>query len=299
MIEHEDYETLCALAVTEQISGRELEDLKRHCDTCLTCRDRFLEFIQVHEELLLSTEPQLENLRIPSGMHERFMARAASEGLPLTKISPVIVRQNRLMGASVAVIALLLFLSALHIFDPADKGMTHSVATANLVTREGLKLRSIEGSESITAHTPLHFSPRRHTIRMAHPADLPLDSAVKPVEAFTPSERFNFYLPSSIHSGHIDNEKIFIKPGSASLLAALSTVQIQAEDKEDLLSIHPPTVHRLSFVSLVRPEHELFRYNAISIASFRLPQLLELKEDMTLSFKPGIRPLQFQKPIDQ
>jgi len=298
-MQHEDYEILCALAATGQISRPELEDLRRHCDTCPTCGDRLFEWIEVHEELLLNTEPQLKNLRVPSGMQDRFITRAASEGLPLTKISPVLLKQSPLFGASVAAMTVLLFMFALHVFVPAEKSGVGSVAQTASVTHENSKLRAIESSQGVTAKKTRPFSPRRHPLRMVHSVESTFDGAVNPVEALTANNRFHFYLPSSIHQSPTYIEGILKKPSAASLLASLSSRRIQSYDEGDFLSLHPPPVHTLRFSSSVPPENKLFRYNPFSIASLQSPQLPGPTESTPFGFRPGIRPLQFQKSTEQ
>jgi hypothetical protein len=82
---HEEYEELCALAASGQASQDELEDLRSHLETCPSCRSATYDFTQISAQALSQLAAKHLHCQIPSGMTQRFMARARSEGIELTR----------------------------------------------------------------------------------------------------------------------------------------------------------------------------------------------------------------------
>jgi hypothetical protein len=82
---HEQYEELCALAASGQASQNELEDLRSHLDTCPSCRSAAYDFRQVSAQALSQLAAKRLHCQIPSGMAQRFVARARSEGVELSR----------------------------------------------------------------------------------------------------------------------------------------------------------------------------------------------------------------------
>src|ERR1700728_4839953 len=93
---HEQYEELCALAASGQASESELEDLRSHLDGCPSCRSAAYDFTQISVQGLAQVAAKRLHCDIPSGMTQRFVARARSEGIEMRR-EPVVpaVRPKR------------------------------------------------------------------------------------------------------------------------------------------------------------------------------------------------------------
>jgi hypothetical protein len=82
---HEQYEEICALAASGQASQDELEDLRSHLEGCPSCRSAAYDFTQISAQALSQIAAKHLRCQIPSGMTQRFMARARSEGIEMTR----------------------------------------------------------------------------------------------------------------------------------------------------------------------------------------------------------------------
>jgi hypothetical protein len=82
---HEQYEELCALAASGQASQDELADLRSHLEGCPSCRSAAYDFTQISAQALSQIAAKHLHCEIPSGMTQRFMARARSEGIEMTR----------------------------------------------------------------------------------------------------------------------------------------------------------------------------------------------------------------------
>lgn len=85
MNSHEHYEELCALAVTGQASQPDLVDLKAHLESCPSCRSLADDFTQLSAQSLSMLAAKRLQCQIPSGMTQRFVARARSEGIEMSR----------------------------------------------------------------------------------------------------------------------------------------------------------------------------------------------------------------------
>ena len=107
---HEHYEELCALAVTGQASQPDLTDLKAHLETCPSCRSLTDDFTQLSAQGLSMLAAKRLQCQIPSGMTQRFIARARSEGIEMSRGADArVMKRNRpflvaAMGAVAAVV---------------------------------------------------------------------------------------------------------------------------------------------------------------------------------------------------
>ena len=82
---HEQYEELCALAATGQASEVELEDLRSHLETCPSCRSMAYDFTEISAQGLSMLAAKQLHCPVPSGMTQRFAARARSEGIAMSR----------------------------------------------------------------------------------------------------------------------------------------------------------------------------------------------------------------------
>jgi hypothetical protein len=82
---HEQYEELCALAASGQASPAELTDLRAHLEDCPSCRAAAYDFNQISAQGLSQIAARRLRCEIPSGMTQRFVARARSEGIEMTR----------------------------------------------------------------------------------------------------------------------------------------------------------------------------------------------------------------------
>ena len=84
---HVDFEVLCALAASGDLSKAERARLSDHVQQCVLCHNRLLEMRQLGIQLFLAHALKTPTRRLPRGMQERFSARAISEGIPLSSRS--------------------------------------------------------------------------------------------------------------------------------------------------------------------------------------------------------------------
>jgi hypothetical protein len=84
MSKHEEFEELCALAATGQLTPEEELRLSEHLDGCLTCQAAREEFSVIVRELPTSDRDILEHNVVrqieENGFRKRFLARARAEG---------------------------------------------------------------------------------------------------------------------------------------------------------------------------------------------------------------------------
>jgi len=73
------------MAASGQASQDELEDLRSHLEGCPNCRDAAYDFTQISAQALSQIAAKHLHCQIPSGMTQRFMARARSEGIEMTR----------------------------------------------------------------------------------------------------------------------------------------------------------------------------------------------------------------------
>jgi hypothetical protein len=112
---HEHFEELGTLTVTGQASQAQFEELKEHMQTCAECREMVGDFVQIADGLFEVAEkrPWLQESE-PEGMTDRFIARAHSEGVPLSRgtKSEIVARWRVPSGVAIAAFAAALIGSA-------------------------------------------------------------------------------------------------------------------------------------------------------------------------------------------
>jgi len=104
---HEQYEELCALAASGQASQDELADLRSHLESCPSCRSATYDFTQISAQALSQLAARHLRCQIPTGMTQRFVARARSEGIELTRenLPRVPATNHRWLFASIGAVA--------------------------------------------------------------------------------------------------------------------------------------------------------------------------------------------------
>jgi hypothetical protein len=113
------------LAASGQASQDELEDLRSHLETCPSCRSAAYDFNQISAQALSSLAAKRLRCQIPSGMTKRFLARARSEGIELSRdnLPQTAPPDRRALFASIAVAAVLIVVAAILIV-AKQKGST-------------------------------------------------------------------------------------------------------------------------------------------------------------------------------
>jgi len=109
---HEHYEELCALAASGQVSPDELTDLRSHLENCPSCRGAAYDFTQISAQALSQLAAKRLHCQIPSGMTQRFVARARSEGIEITRetLPKVRSRSWQRLAAGVGTIAAIILI---------------------------------------------------------------------------------------------------------------------------------------------------------------------------------------------
>ena len=85
MHSHAYYEELCGLAATGQIPENEASEFSAHLGECPACRSLVEDFTQAGTLLAASEAEGKVMSGIPHGMTERFIARARSEGISISR----------------------------------------------------------------------------------------------------------------------------------------------------------------------------------------------------------------------
>jgi hypothetical protein len=103
---HEQYEELGALAASGQASPGELADLRSHLEECPSCRSAVYDFTQISAQGLSQLAARQLHCEIPSGMTQRFVARARSEGIEMSREKSPSVPKSPRKTVSVAACAI-------------------------------------------------------------------------------------------------------------------------------------------------------------------------------------------------
>jgi hypothetical protein len=142
ILNHGDFEILCALAASGQLTKTEHAELSGHAEHCVLCRNRLVEMRQVGIHLVLAQAVKTQSKQLPKGMQERFAARAINEGIPLSSRSTG-VGFSALGLVTVLLVALLLVAATL-----TDAPFPRSVVETNLANTSQSGLLNKEESPS-------------------------------------------------------------------------------------------------------------------------------------------------------
>ena len=112
---HEHYEELCALAASGQALQPDLADLKAHLETCPSCRGFADDFTQLSAQSLSMLAAKRSQCQIPSGMTQRFIARARSEGIEMSRgpAARVMKRNRTVLVAAMGAVAAVVLIAGL------------------------------------------------------------------------------------------------------------------------------------------------------------------------------------------
>jgi hypothetical protein len=80
---HDDFEVLCALAASGDLTRTEHAALREHLRNCISCRSYLTDMRRLAVPLLFAQQLQTPGRQSRKGMQERFAERAIREGIPL------------------------------------------------------------------------------------------------------------------------------------------------------------------------------------------------------------------------
>ncbi len=109
---HDDFEVLCALAASGDLTNAEHTALREHLKNCIACQSRLAEMRRLAIPLLFAQQLKTPGRQLRKGMQERFAERAIREGIPLRPRSQG-VGVNALGMVTVVLVVLLLVTATL------------------------------------------------------------------------------------------------------------------------------------------------------------------------------------------
>jgi hypothetical protein len=109
---HADFEVLCALAASGDLTKTEHAALREHLKNCIACQSRLVEMRRLAIPLMLVQQRKTPGKQLRKGMQERFAERAIREGIPLRPRSQGI-GVNALGMVTVVLVVLLLVTATL------------------------------------------------------------------------------------------------------------------------------------------------------------------------------------------
>jgi hypothetical protein len=130
---HDEFEVLCALAASGDLTKTEHAALREHLKNCIACQSCLVEMRRLAIPLLLAQQIRIPGKQLRKGMHERFAERAIRAGIPLRPRSEG-VGVHALGMVTVAFVVLLLVTATLQ-HSPAIKPVVDTgVAESALVS---------------------------------------------------------------------------------------------------------------------------------------------------------------------
>jgi hypothetical protein len=109
---HDEFEVLCALAASGDLTRTEYADLREHLRDCLSCQGCLLEMRRLAIPLLFAQQLKTPGKQLRKGLQERFAERAIREGIPLSPRSQG-VGLSALVVVTVVLVVLLLVTATL------------------------------------------------------------------------------------------------------------------------------------------------------------------------------------------
>jgi hypothetical protein len=80
---HEEFEVLCALAASGDLTTAEHATLREHLSNCLSCQNYLVEMRRLAIPLLLAQQVKTPGKQLRKDLQERFAERAIRSGIPL------------------------------------------------------------------------------------------------------------------------------------------------------------------------------------------------------------------------
>jgi hypothetical protein len=107
---HYDFEVLCALAVSGDLTRTEHAALREHLRDCLSCQNYLAEMRRLTVPLLLAQQVKTPGKQLRKDLQERFAERAIRSGIPLSPRSAGVGFSE--LGMVTAVLVVLLLVTA-------------------------------------------------------------------------------------------------------------------------------------------------------------------------------------------
>jgi hypothetical protein len=126
---HDDFEVLCALAASGDLTKTEHAALREHLKNCIACQSRLVEMRRLAIPLLFAQQLKTPGRQLRKGLQERFAERAIREGIPLRPRSQG-VGVNALGMVTVVLVVLLLVTATLQ-HSPARKSVVDTGVAAS------------------------------------------------------------------------------------------------------------------------------------------------------------------------
>ncbi len=129
---HAEFESLCALAVTGDLTKAEHAALREHLRDCLSCQNHLIEVRRLTIPLLLAQRLKTPGKQLRKGLQERFAEAARQSGIPLSPRSEGVGFGALGMVTVVLVVLLLVTATLQHTSRSSvvDKGETGSAQVA-------------------------------------------------------------------------------------------------------------------------------------------------------------------------
>jgi hypothetical protein len=147
--DHKFYEMQSALAATGQLTDAELTELEQHATTCASCHECIADMAEMSREFFLMQAMRMKSKGTPAGMQERFLERAASAGISVSRSTSTPFAPQ---FARVAVMALLLAISA---------SLSWKVFSVPDAERKAAPASSMTGSQPVTSQWTAHIAGER------------------------------------------------------------------------------------------------------------------------------------------
>jgi hypothetical protein len=129
---HDEFEVLCALAASGDLTKTEHDALREHLRDCLSCQNYFIEMRQLGIPLLLAQQLKTPGKQLRRDLQARFAERAIREGIPFSPRSDGVGLSALGMVTVVLVVLLLVTATLQHASRSSvvDKGETGSAQIA-------------------------------------------------------------------------------------------------------------------------------------------------------------------------
>jgi hypothetical protein len=166
---HDEFEVLCALAASGDLTMAEYADLREHLRDCLSCQGCLLEMRRLAIPLLFAQQLKSPGKQLRKGLQERFAERAIQEGIPLSPRSHGVGFSA--LGVVTVVLLVLLLVTATLQHTPARRPVV------DIGVAESAQVSPLHAPNSIAG---LPVSARVHRIRRDHGSSSAVSPMIKP-----------------------------------------------------------------------------------------------------------------------